>query len=118
VEDKKDKAEKEVKKDKAEKKDNENTAEKQHEEDTAKKKDKISSMANYTNALPVVTISVIENILFEAEKKDEDKKVPCVSYHVIMERESKETFMHAFSYVFIELGKFDDPKYKESNISE
>lgn len=69
-----------------------------------------SSMKDYTRALPIVTISVIDNKLF-------DDQVPCVSYHVSVERKTQEQHMKAFSYVFIELGKFGDSKYDQSNIT-
>lgn len=58
-------------------------------------------MKDYDKALPIVTISMITDRLF-------DDKVPCVSYHVNVERKTQEQYMKAFSYVFIELAKFDD----------
>lgn len=69
-----------------------------------------SSMKDYTKALPIVTISVIDKKLFS-------DKVPCVSYHVNVERKTQEQHMTAFSYVFIELGKFENDKYDQSNIT-
>lgn len=74
------------------------------------KGDGSSSMKDYAKALPIVTISVISKKLF-------DDKVPCVSYHVNVERKTQERHMKAFSYVFIELDKFDNSKYDQSNIS-
>jgi len=69
-----------------------------------------SSMKDYTKALPIVTISVIDKKLFS-------DKVPCVSYHLNVEQKTKEQHMKAFSYVFIELGKFEDSNYDQSNIT-
>jgi len=70
-----------------------------------------SPMKDYTKALPIVTISVIDKKLFS-------DKVPCVSYHVNVERKTQEQHMKAFSYVFIELGKFEDGNYDhQSNIT-
>jgi len=69
-----------------------------------------SPMKDYTKALPIVTISVIDKKLFS-------DKVPCVSYHVNVERKTQEQHMTAFSYVFIELGKFENDKYDQSNIT-
>ena len=69
-----------------------------------------SSMKDYTRALPIVTVSVIDKKLF-------NDKVPCVSYHVNVERKTQEQHMTAFSYVFIELGKFGDEKYDQSSIT-
>lgn len=59
-----------------------------------------SSMKDYTKALPVVTISVIEDKIFAED-------VPCVSYHVLLERTTQRQYMKGLSYVFIELGKFN-----------
>lgn len=67
-------------------------------------------MKDYEQALPIVTISVITDRLF-------GDKVPCVSYHVNVERKTQEQYMKAFSYVFIELGKFNDKKYDQTNIT-
>jgi predicted transposase/invertase (TIGR01784 family) len=75
-----------------------------------KDKDFKTTMKDYTNALPIVTIAVINEKIFDA-------KVPCVSYHVNMERKTQEQHMKALSYVFIELGKFGHPKYDQSNIT-
>ena len=58
-------------------------------------------MKDYDKALPIVTISVITDMLF-------DDKVPCVSYHANAERKTQKQYMKAFSYVFIELAKFND----------
>lgn len=70
-----------------------------------------SSMKDYTKALPIVTISVIDKKLF-------NDQVPCVSYHVNVEQKTQEQYMTAFSYVFIELGKFGNEKYDQSNITD
>jgi len=68
-----------------------------------------STMKDYTNAVPLVTISVMSKNLF-------DDTIPCISYHVNMERKTQEQHMKAFSYVFIELEKFDTPEYDQTNI--
>jgi predicted transposase/invertase (TIGR01784 family) len=69
-----------------------------------------SSMKDYTKSLPIVTISIINTTLFPNE-------VPCVSYHTNVEQKTKEQYMKAFSYVFIELGKFDEETTLE-NVTE
>lgn len=69
-----------------------------------------SSMKDYTKALPIVTISIMSKNLFS-------DTVPCVSYHVNMERKTQAQHMKAFSYVFIELEKFDEQSTLE-NITE
>ena len=74
------------------------------------KDDGTSSMKDYTKALPIVTISVIDDKLFEDQ-------VPCVSYHANVEQKTQKSYMKAFAYVFIELGKYGDSKYDQSNIT-
>jgi len=68
-----------------------------------------TAMKDYAKALPIVTISIINNKLF----KD---AVPCVSYHVNLERKTQEEYINIISYVFIELEKFNNSKYDQSNI--
>lgn len=77
------------------------------------KNDKIIKypMKDYESAYPIVTISVIEGRLF-------DNKVPCVSYHTNTEKETGKQYMDAFSYVFIELDKFDSDTYNKSMITD
>lgn len=74
-------------------------------------KDGKSMMKDYTKALPIVTISVIKDKIL-------DEDVPCVSYHVNMERETKKEYIKASSYVFIELGKFDPNNYDKNKIND
>ena len=69
-----------------------------------------SSMRDYTKAFPIVTVSVIKDMIF-------DEAVPCVSYHTTIESKTKKQYLNAFSYVFIELEKFNNPKYDQANIS-
>lgn len=57
-------------------------------------------MKDYQFAKPLVTISIIKGRLF-------DNDVPCISYHTNKEEETNRKYMNAFSYVFIELDKFD-----------
>jgi hypothetical protein len=68
-------------------------------------------MKDYESAHPIITISVIKDKLF-------DDKVPCVSYHTNTEKETGKQYMNAFSYVFIELDKFDVNNYNKSIISD
>ena len=68
-------------------------------------------MKDYESAHPIITISVIKDKLF-------DDKVPCVSYHTNTEKETGRQYMNAFSYVFIELDKFDVNNYNKSIISD
>ena len=75
-----------------------------------KKNKERSSRGDYTKALPIVTVSVIKDMIF-------DEDVPCVSYHTTIERKTQKQYMNAFSYVFIELGKFGDSKFDQTNIS-
>ena len=75
-----------------------------------KKNKERSSRGDYTKALPIVTVSVIKDMIF-------DEDVPCVSYHTTIERKTQKQYMNAFSYVFMELGKFGDPKFDQTNIS-
>lgn len=74
-------------------------------------KDGKSTMKDYTKALPIVTISVVKDKIL-------DEDVPCVSYHVNMERETKKEYIKASSYVFIELGKFDPSNYDKGKIND
>lgn len=68
-------------------------------------------MKDYESAHPIITISVIKDKLF-------DEKVPCVSYHTNTEKETGKQYMNAFSYVFIELDKYDVNNYNKSIISD
>ena len=68
-----------------------------------------SSMSQYSNALPLVVISLIKDKTF-------GDIVPCVSYHINMEKKTQKSYMKAFTYVFIELAKFNDNRYDQSNI--
>lgn len=70
-----------------------------------------SSMRDYTQGLPIVTISVINGKLF-------DDTVPVVSYHLNIERKTQKQYMKAFTYVFIELEKFGNKLYDQSNINK
>jgi predicted transposase/invertase (TIGR01784 family) len=74
-------------------------------------KDGQSSMRDYTQGLPIVTISVINGKLF-------DDAVPVVSYHLNIERKTQKQYMKAFTYVFIELEKFGNKLYDQSNINK
>lgn len=67
-------------------------------------------MQDYEKALPIVTITMIANKIFEDD-------VPCVSYHRTTENKTQRQYMKSFSYVFIELGKFDNPKYDQGTIN-
>jgi hypothetical protein len=69
-------------------------------------------MKDYESAHPIITISVIKGRLFD------DDKVPCVSYHTNTEKETGKQYMNAFSYVFIELDKFDVDNYNKSIIND
>jgi predicted transposase/invertase (TIGR01784 family) len=75
--------------------------------------DKITKypMKDYESAYPIVSISVIEGRLF-------DNEVPCVSYHTNIEKKTGKQYMKAFSYVFVELDKFDANDYNKSMITE
>jgi len=57
-------------------------------------------MKDYDAAYPIVAISVLSKNIFPDE-------VPCVSYHKNVESATQEQYMKAFSYVFVELDKFD-----------
>ena len=74
-------------------------------------KGEVSSMKDYTKALPVIVVSVMEENLFEDD-------VPCVSYHINTEQKTSRRYMNALSYVFIELQKFGDDKYDQAGISK
>jgi len=70
-------------------------------------------MKDYESTHPIITISVIKGILFD------DDKVPCVSYHTNTEKETCKQYMNnTFSYVFVELDKFDVNNYNKSIISD
>jgi predicted transposase/invertase (TIGR01784 family) len=67
-------------------------------------------MKDYRAALPVILISIIGDKIF-------DDDIPCLSYHITLEKETMRHLVGAVSYVFIELDKFDNPKYSQKNIS-
>ena len=62
-----------------------------------------SKMKAYANAFPIVTIS----FMGESSKRVFDKEVPCISYHTNKEHVTGKQYMKAFSYVFIDLKKFN-----------
>ena len=67
-------------------------------------------MQEYQAALPVFLLSLIGDKIF-------DKDVPCLSYHTTTERETGKHFIGAISFIFIELGKFENPMYKQADCS-
>lgn len=77
------------------------------------KDDKIikHSTNDYEYFYPIVTILLSKDRLF-------NNKVPCVSYHTNTEKNTGKQYMNAFSYVFIELDKFDMNNYNKSMITD
>jgi predicted transposase/invertase (TIGR01784 family) len=69
-----------------------------------------NSMKGYSSALPVILISIIGDKIFGAD-------IPCLSYHITLEKETMRHVVGGISYVFIELAKFDNPKYSQKNIT-
>ena len=63
----------------------------------------------HADLLPIVVISLIKNTMFGEE-------IPCISFHKTMETTTKKQCLFDFSYVFIELGKFN--KQTLSNIAD
>lgn len=68
-------------------------------------------MKDYRKALPVILISIVGDKIFS-------DRVPCINYHITLETETLEHLTGPISYVYIELGKFDNPKYIQKNITE
>lgn len=67
-------------------------------------------MKDYNHALPVITVSIIGDKIFHDQ-------VPCLSYHTMLETETLEHLTGSISYVYLELGKFDNSKYSQKNIT-
>ena len=67
-------------------------------------------MRDNTKYSPIINISIIENTLFTTV-------VPCVSYHMNVEKNTNKQYINSFTYVFIELGKFDE-KANLENVTE
>ncbi|KAL4433531.1 hypothetical protein ABPG74_002928 [Tetrahymena malaccensis] len=64
----------------------------------------------YSGLKPLVSIAIIDDILFEED-------VPCVSFHKTIEQKTQKEFLNYLTYVFIELGKYDNKKYDQSCIT-
>ena len=55
----------------------------------------------HKDLLPVVVISIIGTKAFPSS-------IPCISYHHLKETTTKKQYLFSLSYVFIELGKFNE----------
>jgi predicted transposase/invertase (TIGR01784 family) len=53
--------------------------------------------------LPVVVVSIIGNKCFPDD-------IPYISYHYLNESTTQQQYLFSLTYVFVELGKFDDSK--------
>ncbi len=60
----------------------------------------IDQAMKYEDLLPVVVISILGTKIFTPD-------VPYISYHRCLEDTTKQQFLFATTYVFVELGKFD-----------
>ncbi|KDO03468.1 MULTISPECIES: PD-(D/E)XK nuclease family transposase [spotted fever group] len=58
----------------------------------------------HKDLLPVIVISLIKTKMF-------DDEVPCISLHKMLETKTNKQYLFDFSYVFIELKKFDEDKF-------
>ena len=58
----------------------------------------------HKDLLPVIAISLIKTKMF-------DDEVPCISLHKMLETKTNKQYLFDFSYVFIELKKFDKDKF-------
>ncbi|MFP3012317.1 MAG: Rpn family recombination-promoting nuclease/putative transposase [Rickettsia sp.] len=58
----------------------------------------------HKDLLPVIVISLIKTKMF-------DDEVPCISLHKMLETKTNKQYLFDFSYVFIELKKFDKDKF-------
>ena len=59
---------------------------------------------------PIIQVTIFTSNVFNDD-------VPCVSYHSNVEQKSQQQQMRAHSYAFIELEKFDNSKYDQTNIT-
>ncbi|KAL4482550.1 hypothetical protein ABPG72_005793 [Tetrahymena utriculariae] len=64
----------------------------------------------YSGLKPIISIAIIDDILFEED-------VPCVSFHKTYEQKTQKELLNYLTYVFIELGKYDNKKYDQSCIT-
>ena len=55
----------------------------------------------HSDLLPIVVISIMKTKLF-------DDTVPCISYHKVLETTTQKQYLFDMSYVFVELGKFNN----------
>lgn len=70
-----------------------------------------SLFKDYTKVAPVIVVSMLGNKIF-------DDDVPCLSYHTTKEHKTLRHLVGAISFVYIELEKFEDRKYDQTNINE
>ncbi|EAS06118.1 PD-(D/E)XK nuclease family transposase (macronuclear) [Tetrahymena thermophila SB210] len=61
----------------------------------------------HTSLKPIISIAIVDDILFEDD-------VPCISFHKTIEQKTQKVFLNYSTYVFIELGKYDNKKYDQS----
>jgi predicted transposase/invertase (TIGR01784 family) len=59
----------------------------------------------HRDLLPVVVISILGNKIFPAE-------LPCINYHSFKENNTNKQYLFSLTYVFIELGKFNENEIK------
>ncbi len=57
----------------------------------------------HKDLLPIIVISIIGSNVFSTE-------LPCINYHHFTETSTKKQYLFSLTYVFIELGKFDESK--------
>jgi predicted transposase/invertase (TIGR01784 family) len=70
-----------------------------------------ASHKDYRKAVPVIVVSMIGNKVFNDE-------IPCLSYHITLEKKTLQNVMGEIAFVCVELEKFEDPKYDQSNIND
>jgi predicted transposase/invertase (TIGR01784 family) len=75
------------------------------------KEESKNSFKDYTKAAPVIVVSMIGDKIF-------DQEVPCISYHTTKEHKTLRNLVGSISFVYIELEKFENTKYDQSNINE
>jgi predicted transposase/invertase (TIGR01784 family) len=59
----------------------------------------------HKDLLPVVVVSIIGSRVFSDE-------LPCINYHHLKETTTKKQYLFSLTYVFIELGKFNEKEIK------
>lgn len=66
------------------------------------KRTRVSYEMDYGNCLPVISI-----VILEKNQNIFNEKVPCVSYHQVLETSTQQNFLAELSWVFVELSKFN-----------